>query len=76
MPIFTVLTILVIIGSLTFCLMTLNRLFTYNKKYNLKAFESGQTKLFGVIEKEHIVIIYVLLTLMHLIFTVWFIWTM
>jgi hypothetical protein len=73
MSIFTTLMILVLLGSVSFCALTINRLLAYNKKYHLP--ESQYTKLGHFISKEHIAVVYVALTITNIVFGIWFLIT-
>ncbi len=74
MPLFNILIILILIGSLTFFGLVVNRLLRYNRRYRFP--ESKYTKLFHIFSKEHIAILYLLAVVSHLTFTVWFLWTL
>jgi len=74
MSAFMTLMVLMVVGSVTFFLLTLSKLMLYNKKYRFP--ELSYTKLFRVIEKKHIIIGHGFFTLIHLIFTFWLIWTL
>ncbi|MBI4231853.1 hypothetical protein HY605_01360 [Candidatus Peregrinibacteria bacterium] len=74
MPLFTATIILLLIISAGLCYVTLRRLFHYNEKYHLP--ESSYTKLFDFITKEHVAIAYIIFVGLHLIITIWFIWTL
>ncbi len=74
MPAFTFLMILILIGSVSFFLLTLSRVIIYDRKYRFQ--ELSYTKLFKVITKSHILVIHSIFTLTHLIFTIWLIWTL
>ncbi len=74
MSLFTTLMVLAVISSVIFFLLTLNRLLLYNKKYHFP--ELSYTKLFRVIEKKHVIVTHGLFTAVHLVFTIWFIWTL
>lgn len=66
--------VLIVVGSVIFFLLTLNRSLLYDKKYRFP--ELSYTKLFRVIEKKHVIVTHGLFTLVHLVFTIWFIWTL
>lgn len=80
MPIFPILIVMIAIGSVGFCLLTLERFWYYNKKYYLQEFtpeaEKKYTRLFGVINRRQVAIAYVVFTGLHLILTLWFLWTL
>lgn len=74
MPVFTFLMVVIVIASGLVCYLTLMRLKVYNERYPLP--ESKHTKLFGIITKEHIAIIYSIFTVAHAVFTFWFLITL
>ncbi len=74
MPLFTSLMIVILVGSLAFFVLVINRLLRYNRRYDFP--ESKYTKLFKLITKEHVAILYVLAVIAHTIFTIRFLWTL
>jgi len=74
MPVFDTLMIIIAIGSVGVALVTLNRVIAYNRKYPLP--ESKFTRLFGILNKEHVTGIYLFSTLVHVIFILWFLYTL
>lgn len=60
-----------LIGSVGFFLLILNRLFAYNRIYKFP--EDRYTKLFWVLTKEHVLMIYLSMVIAHLLLGVWFI---
>lgn len=74
MSVFTTLMILILVGSLAVCLLGIWRLFAYNSKYHLP--EVRYTRLFQILTKEHFATLYVLVILLHMLITVWFILTL
>jgi len=63
----------ILVGSVLICSITILRLIAYSKKYHLP--ESRYTRLLGIFTKEHVAIVYVLITIAHAIFTIWFLKT-
>lgn len=72
MPVFTTLIIATLVLSLTMFGLVVGRLFAYNRKYHLP--ESKYTKLFGIFTKEHVLVLYAILVVLHLIISIWFVW--
>ena len=74
MPLFTALMVIILAASITICLITANRVFAYNKKYNLP--ELSYTKLFRILTKEYIMVLYIGFVIAHFIITIWFLFTL
>ncbi len=74
MSVFTTLMILIVLSSLAICLLGVDRVFMYNRKYHLP--ESKYTKLFRIATKEHVAILYVLVVIAYAFITVWFLVTL
>jgi len=74
MPLFTTLIILTLLASVVICYTTVMMVFKYNKKYRFM--ESKYTRLFGIITKEHVTILYVLFVLAQIVVTLLFIITL
>lgn len=72
MPVFTTLIIATLILSLTMFGLVIGRLFAYNRKYRLP--ESKYTKLFGIVTKEQVLVLYAVLVILHFILSIWFVW--
>ena len=62
--------IVIMAGSILFCLLTIGRLFAYNRKYHLP--ESKYTKMFRFITKEQLAVLYVALVAADVVFGLWF----
>ena len=71
MTMFVTLMILILLGSISFCLLVIGRVFAYNRKYHLP--ESRYTRLFGFLSKEHIIFVYLLFVILNLLMGVWYI---
>lgn len=63
--------LIVLTLSLGMAALTLIRLLSYNRKNHLP--ESQYTKLFRVLTKEHIAILYIIFNIFYVIVTIWFI---
>ncbi len=71
MTMFVTLMILILVGSISFCLLVIGRVFEYNRKFHFP--ESKYTRLFGIFAKEHILFAYILFVILNLIIGVWYI---
>ncbi|MFA7685757.1 MAG: hypothetical protein WCX95_03070, partial [Candidatus Gracilibacteria bacterium] len=74
MNLFTTLMIVTTLGSILFCLLTVWKIFVYNRRYHLP--ESKYTKLFRITKKEHFAILYILMVSTNAIFGLWFAFTL
>lgn len=74
MPNFSTLLVIISVTSVFVFLLTIGRLFAYNRKYHLP--EMSYTKLFRILTKEHVAILYGVIVGLHFVFTIWFIWTL
>lgn len=74
MSVFTTLMILIIVSSWAICLLAIERVFAYNRKYHLP--ESKYTRLFKVITKEYMAVLYVLVMIFYTFVTAWFLVTL
>ena len=73
MTLFSILMILILIGSITVCFLTVWRIVAYNRKYSFP--ESVYTMLFGMINKEHVVVLYIIFVVLNVLIGAWFILT-
>lgn len=74
MPVFTTLMVLIVISSVTLGFISFNRVIAYNRKYHLP--ESKYTRLFGILNKEHILLVYLVFVAFHAFITIWFLITL
>ena len=73
MSIFKIIAILILVTSLTVCLAVVRQVFRYNRRYHLV--ESKYTNLFYYLTIEHVAILYIFLSVIQLIVSVWFLLT-
>lgn len=71
MATFDIFIVAMVTGSLGFFLLITNRVFAYNRLYKFP--ETKYTKLFGVLTKEQVLLIYVVAVVLHLLLGIWFI---
>lgn len=70
MATFDAILVAIVVGSVGFFLIILNRIFAYNKVYKFP--ETKYTKLFGFLTKEHILFLYLLAVVLHVLLGIWF----